>query len=58
LVTAEMTDIKGAIVWRKSQVANDEILDFSFLAPGNYVMKLVSLSMGKTRVIKLIKSVR
>lgn len=58
MVTAEMTDIKGAVVWKKSQVANDEILDFSFLVPGNYVMKMISLSTGKSQIIKLIKSIR
>ncbi len=58
LVSTEMTDSKGSIVWRKSHVANNEVLDFSFLAPGNYVMKLFSLSMGKSHVIKLMKSVR
>jgi hypothetical protein len=57
-VMAELTDMKGSVVWSKSLVSNDELVDLSYLSAGNYVMKLVSLSSGKSQVIKLIKSVR
>ncbi len=56
LVTAELTDIKGAIVWSKSAVANDELVNLSYLAAGNYVMKMVSFVTGKSQTIKLVKS--
>lgn len=55
LVSAEMSDAKGAVVWKKSQVLADELVDFSYLPTGNYVMKLTSLSNGKSQVIKLNK---
>jgi hypothetical protein len=57
-VMAELTDMKGSVVWSKSLVSNDELVDLSYLSAGNYVMKLVSLSSGKSQVIKLMKSVR
>jgi hypothetical protein len=57
LVSAELTDIKGALVWRKNQVTNDEPFDLSFLSAGNYFMKVLSLTTGQSQVIKLSKSI-
>ncbi|MBP6054937.1 MAG: T9SS type A sorting domain-containing protein [Cytophagaceae bacterium] len=56
LVSAELTDIKGAVVWSKSSVTNDELVDLSYLAAGNYVMKMVSFVTGKSQSIKLVKA--
>ena len=55
-VSAELTDIKGALVWRKNQVTNDEQIDLSFLSAGNYFMKVLSLTTGQSQVLKLSKS--
>jgi hypothetical protein len=57
LVSAELTDSKGAMAWKKSQVANEEQVDLSFLSAGNYFMKIFSLTTGKSQVIKLTKSI-
>ncbi|MEY4987407.1 MAG: hypothetical protein RL567_1186 [Bacteroidota bacterium] len=57
LVSAELTDAKGAVAWKKSQVANEEQVDLSFLSAGNYFMKILSLTTGKSWVIKLTKSI-
>jgi|GEM_PF-4247564 len=57
-VSAELTDIKGALVWRKNQVTNDEPFDLSFLSAGNYFMKVLSLTTGQSQVLKLSKSGR
>ena len=56
LVSAELMDIKGAVVWSKSTVTNNELVDLSFLAAGNYVMKLVSSETGKSQSVKLVKA--
>ena len=56
LVSAELTDIKGAVVWSKSNVSNEELVDLSYLAAGNYVMKMVSFVTGKSQSIKLVKA--
>jgi hypothetical protein len=56
LVSAELTDVKGALMWKKSQVANEEHVDLSFLSAGNYFMKMLSLTTGKSQIIKLTKS--
>jgi len=55
-VSAELTDIKGALVWRKNQVTNDEPFDLSFLSAGNYFMKVLSLTTGQSQVLKLSKT--
>lgn len=57
LVSAEMTDIKGSVVWSKSNVGNEEQVDLGFLSAGNYFMKIMSLTTGKSQIIKLTKSI-
>lgn len=57
MVSAEMTDVKGSVVWSKSNVENQEQVDLGFLSAGNYFMKILSLTTGKSQVIKLTKSI-
>ena len=55
-VSAELMDIKGALVWRKNQVTNDEQVDLAFLSAGSYFMKVISLTTGQSQVLKLSKT--
>jgi hypothetical protein len=55
LVSAELSDVKGALVWNKSHVSNGEEVDLSFLPAGNYFMKILSITDGKSQVFKLNK---
>ncbi len=58
LVSAELSDVKGALVWNKPHVTNGEEVDLSFLPAGNYFMKILSKTSGQINVVKLSKSIQ
>lgn len=57
-VQAEIFDLKGASMWRRSLLTNETQIDLGFLSSGNYLLKLVSELTGKTQVLKISKTVK